>query len=435
MIVKTITDLIGNTPMLEIPPELTGLQNIDLYAKLEHLNPFGSLKDRTAWGMIKDDLDMLKKDNRTIYENSSGNTAKSLAAIAGIHGLKFKLVAALSKVEEQKHVMQIQDAEIQEIAVASDCFDPSDPNDPQFLIERTASANPNSVYFPSQFTNSKNPAFHEATTAREILDDIDTVDYFFAGLGTSGSSMGITNVFRQHNPDFTSIGITARANDFIPGIRAMGQLWETGLFRKDVYNDMVSLSSMEALDGMLELNRKCGILCGPSSGANYTAALDYLRKIDGTLTTRKKAVFLINDRMEWYISYVRERMPEIFGDRAKENAIQHFDSETASPAPAISADDLDQWLAQHPDALIVDIRSSDSFKMLTIPNSMNMPVEMFEKWIDNNNPFPSDKPVVLVCAIGERSRHYAAYLRTMNCNAYNLDGGIMAWYDDCKIAA
>lgn len=435
MIVKTMTDLIGNTPMLEIPSELTGLKNITLYAKLEHMNPFGSLKDRTAWGMIKDDLDDLKQNNRTIYENSSGNTAKSLQAIAGIHGLQFKLVAALSKVEEQKQVMQVQGAEIQEIAAASDCFDPSDPNDPQFLIERTANANPGSVYFPSQFTNKKNPAYHEATTATEILDDLGSVDYFFAGLGTTGSSLGVTNILRQNNTDFKSIGITSKPNHFIPGIRSVGQLWETGLFKKESYDDMVALASSEALEGMLELNRKCGVLCGPSSGANYKASLDYLRTIDATLTTRKKAVFLVNDRMEWYLSYIRERMPEIFGDRSKENAIQNFDSEAASPAPAIHANDLEIWMGENPNALIVDIRSSDSFQMLKIPQSINMPVEMFEKWIDNNNPFPNDTPVILVCAIGERSRHYATYLQSMGCNAFNLDGGIMAWYDDCKIAA
>ena len=92
MIVDKMTDLIGNTPMLKIDSAVTGLKNIDLYAKLEMMNPFGSVKDRTAWGMIKDDLEHIKSHNMTIYENSSGNTAKSLQAIAGMHGVKFRLV-------------------------------------------------------------------------------------------------------------------------------------------------------------------------------------------------------------------------------------------------------------------------------------------------------------------------------------------------------
>ncbi len=164
MIIEQMTDLIGNTPLLKIPKSLTGLQNIELYAKLEMMNPFGSVKDRTSWALVKDDLEDIKKTNKIVYENSSGNTAKSLQAIASIHGFKFRLVSGLAKVEEQKQVLQIMGAEIEEIATASDCFDPSDPNDPQYLIERKVSKNPNSIHFPSQFTNMKNPNFHEQTT-------------------------------------------------------------------------------------------------------------------------------------------------------------------------------------------------------------------------------------------------------------------------------
>jgi cysteine synthase B len=204
MIIENMTDLIGNTPMLKISSEVTGLKNIDLYAKLEMLNPFGSVKDRTAWAMIKDDLAEIKAKNMTIYENSSGNTAKSLIAVAGMNGVKFRLVSALQKVEEQKQVMQILGAEIEEIAGASDCFDPSDNNDPQYLIERTARSRPGEVFFPSQFTNPKNPQYHHDTTAEEILNDLGPVDYFFGGLGTTGSSMGI-DLLPKFSPDLSRV--------------------------------------------------------------------------------------------------------------------------------------------------------------------------------------------------------------------------------------
>ncbi len=435
MIVESMTDLIGNTPMLKLDPAVTGLKNIDLYAKLEMMNPFGSVKDRTAWGMIKDDLDDLKKSRKTIYENSSGNTAKSLQAIAGIHGLKFKLVAALSKVEEQKNVLQLQGAEIQEIAGASDCYDPADPNDPQILIERTAKADPNGVYFPSQFTNEKNPDFHEETTALEILADLDSVDYFFGGLGTTGSSLGITRKLRENNPDCVSVGVTSNQNQFIPGIRSLAQLWESGLFKKDLYNDTIGLSSMEAVEGMLILNRRCGVLCGPSSGANYQAAIRYLQHVDATLTERKKAVFIVCDRSEWYISYVRERMPEIFGDMEKDNGVQAFDSLNKPPVQEVKAMQFAQWHTKNANAVIIDIRAKDSFDLINMPGSINMPVELFEKWIDDNNPFPANTPVLLICAVGERSRHFASYLNSLGCQAWNLEGGIMTWYDIQRMAA
>ena len=302
MIIEKMTDLIGNTPLLKIPARVTGLKNIELYAKLEMMNPFGSVKDRTAWAMVKDDLDEIKKSSKTIYENSSGNTGKSLQAIASIHGVKFRLVSALAKVEEQKEVMQIMGAEIEEVATASDCFDPSDPNDPQYLIERKMAADRNGIYFPSQFTNRKNPDYHEQTTAQEILDDLGAVDYFFGGLGTTGSSLGIATRLKQGNPACKAIGITAQANHFIPGIRSLTQMMESTLFQKDYYDEIFPLTEKEVMDGMMILIRECAVLCGPSSGANFTAAMRYLKEIDAALDTPQKSVFVVCDRMDWYIS-------------------------------------------------------------------------------------------------------------------------------------
>ncbi len=429
MIVQQMTDLIGNTPMLKIPQHVTGLKNIDLYAKLEMMNPFGSVKDRTAWAMIKDDLDELKKTGKTIYENSSGNTAKSLQAIANIHGLKFSLVSALSKVSEQKEVMQLMGAGIEEVPGASDCFDTSDPNDPQYLLERRAAHNPQGVYFPSQFTNKKNPDYHEATTAREIESDLGAIDYFFGGLGTTGSSLGITTHFRKQKASFKSVGVAAASGHFIPGIRNLGQMMESTLFQRDYYDHVYSLTEKDALEGMMTLVKECAVLCGPSSGANFTAALRYLKDVDATLTTPQKAVFIVCDRMEWYISYIKERMPELFGQKEIENGLNSFDSSQIDIVPGVQAENLMQWRGEHPAALIIDTRAAQSFDLIQIPGSMNMAQELFETWINGHNPVGNQTPLLIVCAVGERSRHYAAYLRGLGANAYNLEGGILAWHD------
>ncbi len=434
MIVEKMTDLIGNTPMIRIPDHVTGFKNIALYAKLEMLNPFGSVKDRTVWGMIKNDLDNIAANGMTIYENSSGNTAKSLAAIASSHGVKFKLVSALKKVREQKEILQILGAEIEEIVNASNCFDPSDPNDPQYLIEKAVRDNPNKAYFPSQFTNEKNPAYHEETTAKEILDDLGAVDYFFGGLGTTGSSLGIANRLKRGNPKFKAIGVTAQTGHFIPGIRNMAQMIESTMFQKDYYDHIYPLSEDDALQGMLTLARDCAILCGPSSGANYTAAIRHLREIDAELTGPCNAVFIVCDRMEWYISYIQERMPELFGQRELQSPQHKFDSEAINIVPGIAANEVETWRAQNAGALIVDTRAPQSFDLFHIPYSINMPQEIFEKWIASDNPVSKETPVLLICAIGERSRHFAAYLSQRGYKAFNLEGGIMSWAD-LQIAA
>ena len=434
MIIEQMTDLIGNTPLFKISPDITGLKNIDLYAKLEMMNPFGSVKDRTAWGMIKDDINHIKRSGKTIYENSSGNTGKSLQAIAGIHGLKFQLISALANVREQREVMQIQGAKIQEVIGASDCYDPTDPNDPQHLLEKTARSNPGGVYFTSQFTNEKNCDYHEATTAAEIIDDLGSVDYFLGGIGTAGSSLGVLRKMRSVDPGCQAIGVICKTNQFIPGIRSLNQLHETELFIKALYNDFIEVSSSDAIDGLLTLNRRCGILCGPSSGANFQASLTYLKKIDPALTERKKAVFIVCDRMEWYISYLRDHRPAIFSEPEIENSVFGYDSTGIDVVPSVASDHLAAWMGDHA-PLVIDIRSPDGFSLIAIPGSVNMPVHLFERWINGRNPFPDGQKILLVCAIGERSRHFAAYLNDMGCQAYNLAGGISAWRDAQSRAA
>lgn len=429
MLVEKITDLIGNTPILKISPDVTGLKNIDLYAKLEMMNPFGSVKDRTVWGMIKDDLDEISRNGMTIYENSSGNTAKSLAAIASLMGVNFKLVSSLKKVKEQKEVLQFMGAEIQEVVNSSNCFDPTDPNDPQYIIERAAAENPDKVYFPSQFTNKKNPEFHECTTAQEIADDLGVVNYFFGGLGTTGSSLGIAKRLKADNPAFKAVGITAANNHFIPGIRSLNQMAENELFQKSFYESIVSLTEAEALNGMLSLAKKSGVLAGPSSGANYQAAIQYLQSIDDQQTSRKKAVFIVCDRMEWYISYVRERMPELFGEKEKKSSLSDFDSSHIAIVPTVTADQIEFWKQSNAGGIIIDMRVSQSFDLIRIPGSMNVPQEQFVQWIDGGIPFPEGMSVLLICAVGEQSRHYAAYLASLSVKAFNLEGGIMTWHD------
>lgn len=431
MIVEQMTDLIGNTPMLKIDPKITGLKNVDVYIKLEMMNPFGSVKDRTAWAMVKDDLEMIKSRNMTIYENSSGNTAKSLQAIAGIHDIEFRLVSALAKVEEQKQVLQVMGAGIEEVVGASDCFDPSDANDPQYHLERAARNNPNAVYFPSQFTNEKNPDYHEQTTAQEIVDDLGEVDYFFGGLGTTGSSLGITRRLRSVKPDMVSIGVVPNASEFMPGVRSLSQMWESGLFRREEYNDFMVISEQEAVEAMLVLVRRCGVLCGPTSGSNFAGALKYLRGVDGMLDERRKAVFIACDRMEWYLSYIRERRPDLFGEARKDNSLFLYEEKPLSQEMEIDAEYADAFIAQDK-TMVVDIRTAQSFAMVNMPGSVSMPVELFRTWIDGQNPFPKGTRVLLVCAVGEKSRYYAGYLRSLGCDAYNLSGGIMAWRDQAQ---
>ncbi len=424
MIVERITDLIGDTPLLRIPAEITGLRNVDLYGKLEMFNPFGSVKDRIAWSMLRDDLEDIKAGGQTIFENSSGNTAKAIAAIAGMNDIPFKQVSAMMKVKEGRDILRFLGAELEELAGASDCFDPSDPNDPQVLIAKTVRESGGRGYFPSQFTNEKNPQAHEQGTAQEILTDLGPVDYLIGGLGTTGSTLGLTRAFRKKNADFISVALVTKSGHMVPGIRSLDQMWESGLYQEKEYDHTFDITEKQALEGMLTLNRRLGVLCGPSAGANFAGALTYLRRIDAGLNERKKAVFIVCDRVEWYMSYIQARMPELFGDAAKPGSLFHFEDDVA--APILAPAETGEWIAAH-DPLIVDIRAPIAYHQGHVPGALNIPVDLFERLIDNAAPFPREKPLLLICAVGEKTRRHAAYLQRQGYTALSLEGGMLAW--------
>ena len=431
-----ITDLIGNTPLLKIPAEVHGLKNIDLYAKMELMNPFGSVKDRIAWGIIRDDIDDIQAKGKTIYENSSGNTAKALQVIANMYGVKTRLITYLAKVDGVKDIVRMLGADIEEVLGGSECFDPNDPNDPQFLIAKMVKDDPDKNYFPSQFTNPKNPDVHYHSTGKEIADDLGRVDFFFGGLGTSGSTLGAARRMRDEgSPDLVSIGVCASKNDFIPGIRSLDQMWESGLFVKENYNDFVYVDSGESVDAMMELIRGAGLLCGPTSGASYLGALRYLKNVDEGLTERKNAVFIACDRVEWYTDYIRQRRPDLFGLQMKPGSLRafKFDQEGNKDRFTVKVDKAQAWIDDEK-PLIIDVRGNLAYKMTTLEGAINIPWELFETMIDGADPFPKDRPILLVCPVGEKTARYAAYLQTRGYRSFSLDGGILGWRNaSCKL--
>jgi len=154
-----ITDAIGNTPLVRIDPDVHGLRTIDLYAKLELLNPFGSVKDRAAWNMVRPLLPGAVDRGDTVVELSSGNTAKALALIAGMHGLPFKSVTNRMKVPEIKDLLLLLGAEIDELPGQSECLDPSDTEDPLTRMYQRLNASGGYTH-TDQYFNERNVEAH-----------------------------------------------------------------------------------------------------------------------------------------------------------------------------------------------------------------------------------------------------------------------------------
>ncbi|MDI6101695.1 pyridoxal-phosphate dependent enzyme [Actinoplanes sp. NEAU-A12] len=427
----SVTDVIGDTPLVRIDAAVHGLRNIDLYAKMELLNPFGSVKDRAAWNMVRDRIAGAAERGDTVVELSSGNTAKALALIAAMHGLPFRSVTNRMKVPEIKDLLLLLGAQIDELPGRSECLDPDDTDDPLTRMYHTVSADGGGYLHTDQYFNELNVDAHTHGTGREIIADLGgrAPDYFIACVGTAGSSTGVARALRAHDPATTVVGLVAQKSDFIPGIRNIDEVHEVGLFDPGTYDTIEAVSSDEAIDGLLTLVRRCGTLAGPTGGGAYQGAVRYLRGIDETLTERRTAVFIVCDRVESYLSYLRERRPELFQQPARAQTLRTLTDGDLAAARTIGVADAEEWIDKE-SPLVVDLRSPFAYRALHIDRSINIVDDLFGEMLHGGLPFGRRQPVLLVCPVGEKSARYAALLTRMgHQDVRSLAGGVIAWRD------
>ncbi|MEZ0091982.1 pyridoxal-phosphate dependent enzyme [Streptacidiphilus sp. EB129] len=427
----SITQAIGDTPLVRIDPAVHGLRSIDLYAKLEMLNPFGSVKDRAAWNMVRQGLAGAVERGETIVELSSGNTAKALAVIASMHGLAFKSVTNRMRVPEIKDLLLLLGAEIEELPGQSECLDPTATDDPLTLFHQELSKPGTPTLHTDQYFNLLNTEAHAAGTGPEIVADLDgrAPDWFIACVGTAGSSTGVARVLREHDPRVRVVGLVAQKSDFIPGIRTIDEVQEVGLFDPATYDTIDAVSADEAIDGMLTLVRRCGILAGPTGGAAYFGALRHLRTVDAELTDRRTAVFIVCDRVESYLGYIQQRRPELLGRPPVRNSLATLTDAEVRAATAVDIADAQKWIAaERP--LVVDLRGPFAYAALHIEGSINIVDELFDELVRGGLPFSTRQPVLLACPVGEKSARYAALLTRMgHPDVRSLAGGVIAWRD------
>ncbi|WP_280251071.1 pyridoxal-phosphate dependent enzyme [Nocardia abscessus] len=428
-----ITELIGNTPLLRLDPAVHGLPNVELYAKLESHNPFGSVKDRVAWGMLRDDLAQIRASGQTLIEASSGNTAKALRVLGAVYGIDLRAVTNRIKVAEVRDLLQLFGTEIVELPGLSECPDPTTPNDVYSVIEATMAQHPGAYRHLSQYTNEKNIEAHHEGTGREIHEDlaadgIGRVDYLIGGLGTTGSTRGTATYLRKHNPELRTVAVVSERSDFVPGIRSESEMWDVGLFQPEFYDRIVTVSAGDAVDATLRLATGYGILAGPTSGAGYAAALDTLGALDLSATDPDDpvvAVFIVCDRLEPYLSYIKKRRPELFG-RAERDAAPT--AAELAEVPRLSPAQLAE-LDRTGRPTIVDSRGAMAYRIGHVPGALNIRDDQLDDMFGDGIPFPRSRPVVFVCPVGELSLRFAARARRAGYDAASLAGGVVAWRD------
>ena len=301
-IARQLTDLVGNTPLLEFSNfnASKGLK-AQVIGKLEYFNPAGSVKDRIALAMIEDaEAKGLLKPGATIIEPTSGNTGVGLAFVSASKGYKLILTMPETMSVERRNLLKAYGAELvltegakgMKGAIAK----------AQELAETT----PHS-FIPSQFSNAANPATHRATTGPEIWADTDgKVDIFVAGVGTGGTVSGVGEYLKSQNPNVKVVAVEPAGSPVLSKgvagphkIQGIGAGFVPETLDTDVYDEIITVENEDAFATGRELARKEGVLVGISSGAAVFAATELAKRPENK---GKVIVALLPDTGDRYLS-------------------------------------------------------------------------------------------------------------------------------------
>lgn len=301
-IYKKITDLIGNTPILELSNiEKNYELEATVLAKLEYFNPAGSVKDRIAKAMIDDaESKGLLKPGSVIIEPTSGNTGIGLASVAAARGYRLIITMPETMSIERRNLMKAYGAEL----VLTD-----GSKGMKGAIEKAselAKEIPDS-FIPSQFTNPANPAVHQATTGVEIWDDTDgKVDIFVAGVGTGGTLSGVGAYLKSKKPEIKIVAVEPKSSPVLSEgkagphkIQGIGAGFVPDTLNTNIYDEIITVENEDAFITGRTIARSEGVLVGISSGASLWAAIQLAKRPENK---GKTIVALLPDTGERYLS-------------------------------------------------------------------------------------------------------------------------------------
>lgn len=270
---------IGNTPLIRLRSVTIDLpENVEVYAKAEHLNPGGSVKDRAALTMILagENSGELTRE-KTILDATSGNTGIAYAMIAAARGYRVALTLPKNAGIARKRILKLYGAEIIET-------DPLRSTDGAQLAARELVAkHPEKYFYPDQYNNEANWKAHFATTGPEIWWQTNgRVTHFVAGLGTTGTFTGTTRRLKEFKPSLSSTAVQPTSPlHGLEGIKHLATAIVPGIYDPGLADEVVEVATEDAHEMTRRLAREEGLFVGPSSGANVFAALELGRRIDG----------------------------------------------------------------------------------------------------------------------------------------------------------
>ncbi|MDH2274275.1 cysteine synthase A [Moraxella porci] len=298
-IAKNITELVGNTPLVELSNLTAGLK-ARVVVKLESFNPASSVKDRIALAMIDDaeKTGLLTKDT-TIVEATSGNTGIGLAMVAAARGYKLVITMPESMSLERRALLRAYGAEL--------VLTPAAEGMGGAIAKANELAAQDGYFMPRQFDNLANPQVHRDTTAQEIWNDTDgQVDILVAGVGTGGTITGVGEVLKAKKDSVQVVAVEPQASPVLSGgqkgphpIQGIGAGFVPAVLNTEIYDEIVTVANDDAFKVARELAAKEGLLVGISSGAAVKAALELAARDENA---GKLIVVIIPSSGERYLS-------------------------------------------------------------------------------------------------------------------------------------
>lgn len=296
-VVNSITELIGNTPIVKLN-KLTGENDAEVYLKLEYMNPGSSVKDRIALAMIEAaEKEGILKEGDTIIEPTSGNTGIGLAMVAAAKGYRAVLVMPETMSMERRNLLRAYGAEL--------ILTPGPEGMGGAIKKAEELAKSEGYFMPQQFKNLANPEIHRVTTGREIVEQMDQLDAFVAGIGTGGTITGAGEVIKEKFPNVKIIAIEPKDSPVLSEgrkgphkIQGIGAGFVPDILNTDIYDEVRTVATEEAFETARRAAREEGILGGISSGAAIKIALDVAKE----LGKGKKVLAIIPSNGERYLS-------------------------------------------------------------------------------------------------------------------------------------
>ena len=276
---ESILDLIGNTPLVGIHA-LSPNPDVRIYAKLEGQNPGGSSKDRIAKKMIDlAEADGVLAPGATILEPSSGNTGIGLALVAKLRGYRLRVVMPENVSIERRQLLEIFGAEVT-LSPGSE-----GSNGAIRRAQQIAESDPDYVFL-YQYGNPANPLAHYDATGPEIWRDCPEVDVFVAGLGTSGTLMGVGRYLKEQKPGVQVVAVEPPAGELVQGLRSLDDGFVPPIFDAAVLDRKTIVRNRESIEWTRRLLDECGVFAGISSGAAVAGAAKVASRMEsGTVVT------------------------------------------------------------------------------------------------------------------------------------------------------